>query len=100
MAKKYHFLHLGINFKAGGESPERLEEVEQVLNGARDWFRYTPNCWLIYTSMEPTTWHERLRKINWMPSQSYLICAVDLKRKSGWLPPTAWEWINRERDGG
>jgi hypothetical protein len=94
---QFQFLHLGIHFKNGSPTAERIEEVESVLNKAKDWFRYAPNCWLIYTSMEPPTWHERLQKIVWIRQQSYLIVKVDVKNKSGWLARAAWDWINQDR---
>ena len=97
MGKESQFLHLGINFKTKSPTAEVIEEVEAVLNKAKDWLRYAPNCWLIYTSVGPKTWHERLKQIPWMAEQSYLICSVDPTKKSGWLARTVWDWINQDR---
>ena len=96
-AKQFQFLHLGINFKTMSPNAGNLEEIELVLNGAKDWFRYAPNCWLIYTSRDPKVWGERLKKIPWMKAQNYLICPMNLKDRSGWLPRSVWDWINAER---
>lgn len=93
------FLHLGINFKGIQPTSSMIDEVETILNKAKDWFRYAPNCWLIYTGRDPKTWHERLKQIPWMPDQSYLICEVDISNKSGWLARSAWDWINKDRSG-
>jgi hypothetical protein len=96
MAKK--FLHLGVSFKSGGATPERLNEVEGVLNKATDWLRYARGCWLIYTGKEPNVWHNRLKnQVSWIKDQSYLICEVDLENRAGWLPETAWDWIKKDR---
>ena len=94
-----HFLHLGINFKGAQPTSTMIDEVETVLNKAKDWFRYAPNCWLIYTGRDAKTWNERLKQISWMSNQNYLICQVEPKNKSGWLARAAWDWINKERPG-
>lgn len=94
-----HFLHLGIMFKTKSPTAEMLGEIEAVLDKARDWYRYAPNCWLIYTNQSPGVWHQRLKRISWMTDQSYLICAADLDRenRAGWLPRSTWDWINQAR---
>jgi|SRR5216683_2023021 len=97
MAAEYRFLHLGINFTTKGPTAEALGEVEAVLNKAKDWYRYAPNCWLIYSARDPKTWHERLKQIPWMSEQRYLIVPIDLKNKSGWLARDTWDWIKRDR---
>lgn len=97
MAQEFKFLHLGINFKTKTPTTETLSEIEAILNKAKDWYRYAPNCWLIYTSHDAKTWHQRLRNISWITDQSYLICSVDLENRSGWLPKNTWEWVNQAR---
>jgi hypothetical protein len=94
------FLHLGVNFQTGPPTPEKRGEIEKILNRAKDWFRYAPNCWLIYTGVAPKVWHERLKDgIPWITNESYLICPIDVREKSGWLRRAAWEWINQDRPG-
>jgi hypothetical protein len=93
----FQFLHLGVNFKTRTATTENLREIEALLDNAKDWYRYAPNCWLIYTSKNPETWHERLKSIPWMQQQTYLICVVDLDEKSGWLGRSTWDWINKDR---
>lgn len=98
MAAEFRFLHLGIEFKTKSPTIEVLGEIEGVLNKARDWYRYAPNCWLIYTAIEPSSWHERLKRhILWMSEQRYLICVADVKKRSGWLSKDTWDWINKNR---
>ena len=98
MAAQFRFLHLAVNFKTKSPTTETLGEIETVLNKAKDWYRYIPNCWLIYTSVDSKTWAGRLKKqIPWMSEEQFLTCAVDLKEKSGWLPRDTWTWINQDR---
>jgi hypothetical protein len=93
------FLHLGVRFEDSG-APNR-SAIEEVLNKAKDWFRYTPNCWIIYTAKDADTWHRRIRDIPGMKDHtSFLICEILLSQKdkrAGWLPESVWEWINKDR---
>lgn len=93
------FLHLGVRY----EDPEapKTKAIEEVLNRAKDWYRYAPNCWIIYTGKDAKTWGERLRRIPAMEDHaSFLICEMPLEQKDkrdGWLPEAVWKWINKER---
>jgi len=93
------FLHLGVRF----EDSDALDRkaIEKVLNKARDWIRYAPNCWLIYTGKDAKTWSQRLREIPGMEdSASFLICEVLVNQKDkrdGWLSDSVWQWIKRSR---
>lgn len=93
------YLHLGVNSE-GSEAPAR-NTIESVLDKAKDWFRYAPNCWIIYTSRDADWWSARLRKIPGMEAHtSFLVCEMSLNEKekrSGWLPRSAWDWINKRR---
>ena len=93
----FRFLHLGVNYESG-LSIERRNELEKVLSKAKDWLRYAPGCWLIYTSVSPLVWHTRLKQeVPWILGDSYLIIVVNTKEKSGWLRQSAWDWINKPR---
>ena len=90
------FLHLGIFIEDGG-APGR-DAIQTVLNSAEDWFRYAPNCWILYTDIAPATWYQRLAAIPNMPdTTSYLICEINIKNRSGWIREKAWTWINQTR---
>jgi hypothetical protein len=92
-------LHLGVNFR-GSDTPTK-EDIESVLNKAKSWYRYAPNCWLIYTNLSAEKWGERLREEipGMTDSTTFFICRVELSRdkRYGWLPKAAWEWIKRDR---
>jgi hypothetical protein len=91
------FLHLGISFRDKSPTPEVLKEVENVLNKAKDWYRYAPNCWIIYTGQTPRNWHDRLKTIPWLAAQQYLIVEINMNERSGWLPKDTWNWITKDR---
>jgi hypothetical protein len=93
------FLHLGVYFEEPGAPT--VEAIQGVLNGATDWYRYSPNCWLIYTNNGPGIWNKRLKNLPGMTEHaSYFICEVNLQNRSGWLRQSVWDWINKDRSGG
>jgi hypothetical protein len=95
---EYRFLHMGVNFKTKSPNTDTLGEIETVLNQAKDWYRYAPNCWLIYTSIGPSKWQERIKQqVPWITEQTYLICVADVTSRAGWLPRDTWDWINKNR---
>ena len=90
------FLHLGVRFE-GSQGPERAS-IETVLNGAKDWFRYAPNCWIIYTSRDADTWYDKLRSVPGMESHtSFFICELNTDNRAGYLKTSFWEWIDKAR---
>lgn len=90
------FLHLGIQFE-GSQAPDR-KAIETVLNKAKDWYRYAPNCWIIYTSRDADYWYEKLALVPGMKNHASLfICELDLHNRSGWMPIKFWEWIKEQR---
>jgi hypothetical protein len=102
--KTFVFLHIsviqstqqpGILLPPGG--PSQQEEIEEKLNKAKDWLRYAPNCWLLYTSISASEWGERLRSLPTMEGCRLLVCEVNLKNKGGWLPKSVWDWMNKDR---
>ena len=95
MANGYRILHLGMNFRKKVVTTDEREEIELILNKAKDWYRYAPNCWLIYTKQTPKVWNERLRELPWMSELLILIAPIDLSDRAGWLTKDTWNWIKR-----
>lgn len=91
------FLHLGVYFKDRPPTPEVLQEIEEVLNSAKDWYRYAPNCWIIYTKRSAKSWNDKLKEIPWMSNQRYLIVEISVEERSGWLPRDTWTWLTKDR---
>ena len=95
---KAHFLHLGVNpsWSAGGDLERAL--IEEKLNKAKDWLRYAPHCWLIYTAKNAAHWANVLRSVEALQGKmTFFVCEVNLQDKSGWLYEPAWKWINKPR---
>ena len=90
------FLHLAVA-NPTPLPPAKREEIETVLNKAKDWLRYAPNCWLVWTAVGTGLWAERLRAVLADKDNAFLILEVKLQDYSGWLMDDAWKWINKER---
>jgi hypothetical protein len=87
------FLHLRV----WGSPPER-DAIEDVLNKAKDWYRYSPNCWIIYTARDAQWWYERLSNIPGMKNDaSFFIAEMRLSNRAGWATPGMWKWIEKNR---
>lgn len=88
------FLHLRV-WGQGENAPDR-KEVEEVLNKAKDWFRYAPNCWIIYTARDANWWCEKLSDIPGMKDNaSFFIAEMRLSNRAGWATPRMWGWIKK-----
>ena len=86
------FLHISVSGR-----PDTKQLEEKVFDKALDWVRYTPNCWIVWTSREPDDWFIRLRA-NVPRLESFFIVEINLENRRGWLPKWVWEWINKKRD--
>ena len=82
-------LHVGINVA----SPSRVKHYERIFNKAKDWFRYAPNCYILWTTLPAARWARRLRKIV-KDKESFLVCELNFKNHQGWLTSESWKWIN------
>jgi hypothetical protein len=93
------FLHLGYNPERAGAPTGK--DVQGVLDKAKDWMQYAPNCWLIYTGREARFWYSKLQALPGMKDDaSFLISEIplgDKSKRAGWLPESVWDWINKPR---
>jgi hypothetical protein len=96
------FLHLGVHTDGDPDAP-KTSAIERVLNKAKDWYRYAPNCWIIYTAQDAKWWSDKLRAIPGMEDHTaFLIGEILLsakEKRAGWLKESAWDWINKDRAG-
>lgn len=88
------FLHIGINFKSG----TKVDELVPAFNKALDWLRYSPNCWVVWTTSSPEQWYARL-KPHLSEEDQMFIAALDLnKGYYGWLTKDMWDWFTKDRE--
>ena len=94
MAKKFYQLTL---LDDALKSSVAREAIEQVLNRATDWFRFAPNCWLIYSSRNADIWQNRLIKIPEMKDRAFFVCAIDKEDRGGLIDSHFWDWLDKNR---
>jgi hypothetical protein len=75
----------------------KVAELEPLFNQATSWYRYAPNCWILWTNGTAESWFNYLAPH--ITVQDYLFVAeLSMRDYKGWLPKNAWDWI-RERTG-
>jgi hypothetical protein len=90
------FLHISFawNFLTKEQELEQL-----VFPTAKDWMRYSPNCWIVYTYVDANDWYARI-KPHVAERDHFLICELNIQNRQGWMDKWVWEWFNKPRDGG
>lgn len=90
MASKY--LHISFIFR------DRLiiDELEDIFEQAKDWIRYSENCWIVYTSVNPQKWFDRIREIV-SEKDSVLILEINPVGRKGRMSKVVWNWFRKER---
>jgi len=71
-------------------------EVESKLDLALDWFRYHPNCYLVYSDKDANEWHRLLRPVVTETGRLFIVRA-DVDDRAGWMDNTLWNWIARAK---
>jgi hypothetical protein len=71
-------------------------QFEAVFNKAKDWAKYSRNCWLLYTALEVDVWRDRTRKLPGMDKQNILVLEIDPDDISGYLPEWMWTKLQGE----
>jgi hypothetical protein len=91
MAKQ--FLHIAFEFS---DLDPKIKKLKPVFDQALDWVRYTPTCWIVWTSSSAEKWYERLRPYI-DDDDAMLIVKIDMDERQGWLSKTIWNWMNKKR---
>lgn len=85
------FLMVTFNFFARPEPPA----IAGVIDKAKDWAKFAPNCWVIKTDLSPGDWYNRLKPVihknDWI-----FIVEIDLTKHRGWLSKVLVDWINKD----
>jgi hypothetical protein len=89
------FMHLSIVWR---DTAKTLDQLRPIFNLADDWVTYGGNNWIIYTSEDILTWHERMRAVINISVDSFVICEVIGKDSFyGWCPRYVVEWLHKPR---
>ena len=86
------FIHVYINPKQG----VTREKIEEKLNLGVDWYRYTSNLYIVYTTSAISKWQSRLQELV-EPDGYMFICEFNIRNHNGWMAQDFWDWINKSR---
>lgn len=91
--RRYRMLHLTVN-PANPVWPKKAVELQ--LSKHSDWIRYAENSWLFWTDKSAQEWHHIFRELTpALRQHQYLLLAIDVSERQGWMPQAVWDWINQ-----
>jgi hypothetical protein len=94
--RKARFLH--VSFAA---IPSNQDSVDAVIESESfDWFRYTPNAYIVWSSSDAETICMKLRRLPELGGRNIFVCAVDMSDGFGSFPQWGWDWIRKDRGSG
>lgn len=82
------FLSVTFDFK---HAPDEVE-LNAILDRAKDWVKFAPESWLLWTTSTPDRWNTRLKKVA-RTGDRFVIFEVDISQRSGVMPRSFWEFI-------
>ena len=90
------FLHVGFVWK----NAPKIAELEPLFNTALSWYRYAPNCWILWTNNGPDVWYSQV--IQHMTREDSVVIAEVVfdnvpKTYQGWYNKGLWDWIEERR---
>jgi hypothetical protein len=68
------------------------EELKDIMDLARDWYRITSRYWIVYTTSDAEKWYGRLKKFV-ENSGNLFICRLDVGERQGWMSSDFWKWL-------
>lgn len=92
---KGKYLHIAFLWKG----KPKIKEIEPVFDLSLSWVRYTPNCWIVWTTSSAQKWYDRLKSHLGIEDQVF-ICKLDLSERQGWLSKSVWKWLREDRSKG
>jgi hypothetical protein len=82
------FLHISFFFKGKA----KIDELKPVFNKAIDWYRYAPNCWIVWTTTDTEGWYARLQPLI-SDDDSMLIIPFKYEPVSGFASKAMWDFF-------
>ena len=86
------WIHVSFSWPAGGDE----EQFKAVFNKAKDWLKYSRNCWLLYTGISTDTWSDRVRAVPGMENQNIFVYEIDPLEVDGYLSDWMWKKLYSE----
>ena len=86
------YVHVGTSLSTS----KRTEDIERVLDRhADDWFRYAPNCWILWTDRPIANISRAIRR-ELKRVDEVLVLPINIEiGYAGFMDPSVWEWLKR-----
>lgn len=73
--------------------PVPTAQIEQILNGAKDWLRFSVDSYFIKTELGNEEWYRRIRAVL-HPEDLVLVVDTVEGMRTGWVSQMAVAWFN------
>jgi hypothetical protein len=87
------FLHVGFSF----DGEIKIDQLKPIFDTALDWYRYAPNCWIVWSTKTPEQWYEVLKPHLVEGKDTVLICELNMDSRYGALKKGGWDWLQKPR---
>jgi hypothetical protein len=82
------WVHISFSWPTGADP----KQFEKVFDKAKDWVKYSRNCWLVYTGLSLDLWSKRISELPGMNNQNIFVLEVnDPRDATGLLQEWMWE---------
>jgi hypothetical protein len=88
-----HFVVL-LNY---GVKPVASEKVQAVLDSTKDWLRFSPQGWLVYTNLTAGILRDRLKAALAVENPNIVVVTSDMEDWAVYAQQVTREWLQRER---
>lgn len=78
-------------------SPMVSDSLRDLLKGAKGWWNYLPNVWLLFTEKDLKSWKTAIRNVIGDQDNFFIVDVTDQDR-NGWLPRGAWDWLHEKEE--
>ncbi len=85
-----------FNFKAGQSVP--VSKIRDVLDRCKDWLKFHPEAWLVYTALPLSELRDRLTAAFKSEDPSILVLEIDIAKWSAYSTAVSREWVKRQRN--
>jgi hypothetical protein len=86
---KFYMIYIKRN------SDVTLDQVEEKMDLANDWFRVKADLWIVYSTSDTEKWYSRLSPFV-KTNGNVFICKLDVDERQGWMNKSFWSWLKRE----
>ena len=74
------------------DRPVPNDRVEGVLNGAKNWLRYSRDIYFVRTELDASAWYRRVRAVL-HPDDLVMVIEANENNRMGWVTQLAREWF-------